>query len=178
MFCNCSAGRYQPIFYFKNGVGFTQRDPFNIWLYKMNSQPDYEASNALLAGAEFTITYYEAKSYSDGATDMGTFPDSAIDAISTGLSPTATFTFETKQITGTEEGSAGSYLFKQLGMQLTNMYGQLAGIECGPEDPTADYWQNDFLTSSADEYNKYFGGAGAYLIRETRSPRAMIFLEK
>jgi hypothetical protein len=43
-------------------------------------------------------------------------------------------------------------------------------IDMGPDDPLADSWTNKYLTSSQDDYDKYFGLAGSYWIVETSAP--------
>ncbi|MDE6056307.1 MAG: VaFE repeat-containing surface-anchored protein, partial [Lachnospiraceae bacterium] len=58
---------------------------------------------------------------------------------------------------------------------------QVTGVELAPintfheyEDKYKDnntYWINQFLTSSPDDYNEFYGGPGTYLIYESRSPQ-------
>lgn len=177
-------GRYQPLFFFKstNTTTFKVRDPFNIYLLKQSNQMGYEYIGSTLAGAEYTITYYAAKENADGSTDESSLIYGYEEAVSTGKSPTATFTFETKdlikngELTRFADGPlktiANSILQTAKSIpKLSSNKINVAGISTAPADLTAEYWTNQFLTSSPDDYNEYYGGAGSYLIRETRAPQ-------
>ncbi|MCM1219380.1 MAG: VaFE repeat-containing surface-anchored protein [Lachnospiraceae bacterium] len=178
-------GRYQPYFFAKlNEIGsFERRDPFNIYLMKLSNQMGYEYTGSTLAGAEYTITYYKAEEDAMGNTDERTLVKGYKDAVSTGKDPTATFTFETKDLikNGQPTPFATAGILKDLANDIFNSYNgidklspdkiNIAGISTMPTSLDADYWTNAFLTSSPDDYNKYYGGSGSYLIRETRAPQ-------
>lgn len=168
--------RYQPIFYFRSPTKppdepVAPKDPFNIWLFKTNNQLGYQNEMATLAGAEFTITYYAAESDENGVTDLDSLLHTYEAASQTGKNPTATFTFETKIIAPNAFSPVpGRPEFQDMAKKLAVQYGTVAGIETAPLDFMSAEWQNQFLTSSLEEYQHYFGAAGSYHIRETRAP--------
>lgn len=180
-------GKWQPLFYFKNPkIVIQEHPPFNMWLYKVSDQHGYETKTATLAGAEYSVRYYAADINPDGTVDNDSLIKSHHMATSTDAIPTATFTFETKVIDLTGAGNSatlGSQLFREnLAPLVAAGYTEIAGIEFGPinyynkiDDETQGenrtIWRNQFLTSSSEEYNEYWGGPGTYLIYESRSPQ-------
>lgn len=170
----------QPIFYFNMPPGTDDhprkiREPFNIWIFKSNNQLGTESKIATLAGAEFTVTYYPAEEDEDGNTLVTSVYHSYEALAQSSKFPAATFTFETKMINPSSD-PPGTEKFRNIGSVLARTADGLgrpvAGIETGPLDyMDPDNWENQFLTSSLDEYRDNYGGAGTYHIRETRAPQ-------
>lgn len=170
--------KWQEIFYFAMDDPTPvpkPKEPFNLWLFKLNNQLGTESKIATLAGAEFTITYYPAEEDADGSTIIASLLHSYEALAQSGKSPAATFTFETKMIKPSID-PAGTEKFRNVASVLARTADgtgrPVAGIETGPINPLdAEGWKNQFLTSNLEEYQKYYGGAGTYHIRETRAPQ-------
>lgn len=181
-------GRWQPLFYFVlDEIGKPIRNPFNLYLFKVSNQQGYETKTATLAGAEFSVRYYAAEFKPDGTVDNASLIKSHHMATSSNAIPTATFTFETKLLIPNHNNPIpGSKNFRDQAVKLQDAgFSPIAGVEFGPinidgnegiiddesNGENRTIWRNQFLTSSADEYNQYWGGPGTYLIYESRSPQ-------
>ena len=136
-------------------------DPFYLYMYK-KSDGGPTINTASLAGAEYTIDFYEKQNF-----------DSVAEAEKRGRL-TATFKFSTKSAIKNGLGSPEYRRIAKLD-SIDARYGIDFGPKLGedgkPLEDEAKNKFNDFLTEGHAEYSKYFGNRGTYVIKETSAPK-------
>lgn len=155
------AGVFKVKYKFKKNTSF---DPFYLYMFKKSTEGIPTIAGATLDDAEYEMLFYHDQHFV-----------SAEDAVKKG-SQTARFVFGTKRI----DNGPGSSEYKR----IANLSGirARAGIDFFPKvdesgefvldesDPDNPKRQNDFLVEGHDEYGKWFGAEGTYVIREIKAP--------